>query len=678
MSQGGTRVANFLVAITQGATLPDNHTDRSLVFRDTSRDTDIGNPGSERYLCFAMENPETALQVQGVNTQYNLKFFADQRGDPVHIHPEESAATIPGSWAQASGIDFDKPAADPGADVDIVVRQKIAGRPGGMDVLFGQEVTPPTRWIGSAPGITTIIFDTAAWEPGPMGSGNVPASSYVLGFAPGSPVYRNISVDGVLFSLLPSQSAAAQQVRYHTQQVPAASRVSSSDDTKRIDVQDADGNWLFGTGSSTQERTLDKEALQNLAKSIPAVAELPTDPREGQEVNFLIPFTVDPGFAEIEAGTDATGTETGVYDAGTSGDFGTVDGKDPSPANMVRTAKIASYHNAPNSHSVLNNKTYIARRSNQTGTPVELMLVRGGVVTIKDLSAAAGLPHFYIAADLDGTAIREGERLGVNVRWRPAGETDNSKDFWEWDPITYKTGVHGYDGVRWQESTGVEALIDASVEDAALVANPTTVWSDTKLNRSVVTELPAVPKVGHIYFKSGTVAEKGMRSELLMTVSGFPLTVASGTTQLTGLTMALAPGISTKYPNFFAVNGTYFDRFLFDSGGHTALRLPDDVLGVYVEAESGGTRREGALLPRRFIGADDISGTGTLSPSEHFTRWDIVGFLRGKFVLLRSIFDWNGSGDETRRVRMAFYPTRNQSRPSYTTTDMLKFYLARV
>ena len=669
--RGGTDVFTFRVDFKRTSANPVATATSIQARTSTNHDTAVG---FERTISRGVVNLQSKMihfgdKSKGAFSSYSYvsdmpdhpAIQAAKAGDSLVVNAAKNAyemKTVP---------DFSVAAADTDRALKLIVEETQESQQDGTPVVFTQDQSIAGRWVGTAaadPNLV-VIFNTNSRVEGAGPA--VPARSYVIGYPANlssgqsgfNTMYDLIGGGSSQNSLIPVPSPTPQQNRWRTPTVHTVSGVDSDRTSHRIDLGRLDGTWLHGRAPVKTMRTITKEALQNVAKGAPAVNSPPSDAVEGTRVDLLVDWTEPRGKAVITLGVNSDHSFIGYLPPNVGSSDRTLSGID----------WVGFARSVPGFNASLVGRFFVTRASNNAKTPTELWVGD----TKYDLSSISTLPHYFRT----GLSTSAGERWGagnkvpINVKY-----SDNT---WAVDPETVKKGIIAYTGFRWVDDSGVTSIIQSLVEAAALKANATTAWSDSKLKRWTGTQTQydalAVKAADTLHFITGAApaaASSGvnMKNELIATVT--PQSV-SGRARMTAPTISLATGITTKYPNMFSTASGYFYLWQFLAPQDTPILVPDDVIGIYLEGARGATRYNGLLLPRNLHGQQERS----LPTSDDFENWSLLPLTRHTRVGIQTTWVYNGSADDTRRSRLAFYGDPSQARARYQSTDRIRIYFAR-
>ena len=643
----GAGIASFLLSVSTGTYVRNDRADRALFFRYAAGDATLGG---EAYVAFRSdyEPPSSLPAIPTDGTRINLRFFRDQRGDPVNIHPETSTSRVPGPWTRIAGAkattdlsdmptaaqrsaakvgdslvlgaaktgyeaktvpDFGAPAALTDRALKLIVEEASPGQPLARTVTFTEDGGTAGRWVGSVErdSNTQVIFNANSRVEGAGPA--VPANSLVIArpantstgpLAGLALAVARVGTTDYALTALPSPSPS--QVRWRTGPLAPADRPTTVP-RQQMDFRRLDENWLYGTAPSRLTKTITKESLQSVARGAPPVNVPPSDAVAGTRVDLLVPWTPARGVSVLTIGENADHTFAGWW-----APVGSVD----APLSGIDAVGAGGHTyggaSANAATRALRDRVFVIRQSGQSSPPTELW----DGDTKYDLTAHT-LPHYYLApASLDGSGWVPGRKKGINVKF--------ADGTWATDPVPVDKGIIAFTGFRWVDDSGTSAIVTALVEAAALKANSATAWSDAKLKRWTGSRAEynalAVKARDTLHFVEGaapvvedpdapTPANK--RHELLATFTFRNAFFRPG--RNVAATAALASGIAAKYPGLSVGGGTTGGTqaansafFRSDMYRESPPIWPDDIFGFYVEFALGffgdpAVRQPGALVP---------------------------------------------------------------------------------
>ena len=333
----------------------------------------------------------------------------------------QSTATIP----LPAGTDFDQPPGDTEHDFDILIRERVPGTPQTKAVTFAQgSTTGLYEAVAPFDGIAEIAYDNR--------SGGANENRYLVQptAAVGGSVPKTLRVNANDYPLAPVGGATPV---FRTPPVQSADGIAPGQLTRQVDLQYQDNTWANGSGETTVFRTLDREALHRAATGAPSVTSVPVAPTLGQQVNLLVPDTID-GYGVLDAGFSEAGHYAGWFNG--TPDVGSLTG---APGNYVDG--LFTYTAAAQAN--VRGTTRYIRNATETRTPTGVR-INGRLFS---LTLVAGGNHIYTLDNAPANLIQDGGQYAVQVEFGPPAAK-------LYPDITLQPGVIEWTGAFWRVAPG--------------------------------------------------------------------------------------------------------------------------------------------------------------------------------------------------------------------------------
>ena len=218
----------------------------------------------------------------------------------------------------------------------------------------------------------------------------------------------------------------------------AADRVTSVGSVANCNVQFDDNSWASHTGILERRRTINKTNLIALAKGVPSVHALPTNPADGTRVRLLNDLSFNNGVIITPQ----------AYSRG----IGYVKGTPSTGQVSIVSEKIDEIAAVFGATGTIDDTVSVGRASGTTETPSELLVSPEGI-SVAQLHAltAVGSPftHFWKISGTDFDTEDEvrhfwipGRRYRANVKF-----TDGT---WAWPLTNFSAGdIVAWTGLQW-------------------------------------------------------------------------------------------------------------------------------------------------------------------------------------------------------------------------------------
>ena len=381
-------------------------------------------------------------------------------------------------WSRAG---FFSPAVNTNRDFILSAEEIIPGTKTNKNLALAD--SDPTFTISNPfPGILRIAFykSTAEADLQNRYTVNIPLSA---GADVDSPIKLEIGTNQ--FPLTYFETDAGQAV-YRTSVIPSANRVTSATTINAVNVQFESGVWA---GQSTEQkllRTVNKNALQQTAKSINSVHSLPSSPSLGESVVLLNNVTIrGNGILTVAEASDGISW-------GYSSTLGSLTGTQSEGNEIV---SILAYSNSATTAS-LRDKIIIQRSGSKTPSKFYLNRVP---YTITALASPAGS---FSVTGLNSSDLQVGKKYSVDMDYTDSTDVFEAKTFMAGEIVTW-------DGIQWLESglrgrtdEQLFALMDARFEQWARQMNRDYIPADKIGQEITLTAYNALPSkaVNQLYF----------------------------------------------------------------------------------------------------------------------------------------------------------------------------------
>ena len=218
---------------------------------------------------------------------------------------------------------------------------------------------------------------------------------------------------------------------FQTPRVAATDRVTSSDLTKTMDVQERSKQWKRGSAPTTAQRTLDKEAIRQIAGEATAVAAIVADANTPAGTRYRLTHQQTiKGHGLLTPGDNADGSKVGWI----AGSVGTLRDADGSANTGTRTSG-----STPRASEIVSEPSrHVSSVLSASAAPTPAWVTVDGIRYETTAEAVSGSNQVFEFSD--GTRFIEGQTYAINLEW--------SDGTFEWPDRVLQPGLYTWDGHR--------------------------------------------------------------------------------------------------------------------------------------------------------------------------------------------------------------------------------------